>query len=114
MNFPTSFCVILFLGLFIASVVMQWIRAKKRQQLVRMVDPQILDAGDQSKWLSINNSFDFLFKDFRKLQILKRNSEKFADDIRVKLGHYRKFSKAEILVTLSMFLFGSTAYLFCG
>lgn len=114
MNVATNTCIAIFIVLLLSSMVMQFIRAKKRQKLVRMVDPNLLDPTDHHKWVSIGNSFDFMFKDFRKLQILKRNSEKFADDIRVKLGHYRKFSQAEILVTLSMFLFGSTAYLFCG
>ena len=114
MNISTSYCVVVFLGLFVASVVMQWLRAKKRQRLVRMVDPQIFDAVDQSKWHSINNSFDFLLKDFRMLQIVKRNSDKLEQNLQARLEYYRRFSRIEILVTLSMFFFGSIAFLICG
>ena len=113
MSIATNSCVAIFIGLFVSSMVMQWIRAKKRQKLVRMIDPTMLTPADQNKWGSVENSFDFMFKDFRKLQILKRNSDKCSDDIQVKLGHYRRFSRMELLVTTFMLLFASTAYLFC-
>jgi hypothetical protein len=114
MDSSTSICVTVFLGLFAASVVMQWIRAKKRQKLVRMVDPQIFDIVDQSKWHSIDNGVDFLLKDFRMLQIVKKNSGKLPENLHVSLERYRRFSRAEILVTLFMFFFGSIAFLICN
>ena len=113
MNSLANFCVIVFLVLFAASVVMQFIRAKKRQRLVRIVDPSIFDSAGQSKWRSLENSFDFLLKDFRMLQVVKKNSDKLPENLRLLLDRYRRFSRAEILVTLSMLLFASTAYLFC-
>jgi hypothetical protein len=113
MNLPTRFCVAVFLVLFISSVVMQFIRAKKRQRLVRMVDPSIFDSAGQSKWVSLENSIDFLLKDFRMLQVVKKNSDRLPENLQLILDRYRRFSRAEILVTLSMLLFASTAYLFC-
>ena len=113
MNFPTRICVIVFLVLFVSSVVMQFIRAKKRQRLVRLVEPSIFDSAVQSKWRSLENSFDFLLKDFRMLQVVKKNSDKLTENLQLLLDRYRRFSRAEILVTLSMLLFASTAYLFC-
>ena len=114
MNIPTSICLAVFLGLFIASVVMQWIRAKKRQQLVRMVDPQFFDSTDQSKWRSLENSFDFLLKDFRMLQVVKKNSDKLPEILQARLNRYRRFSRIELLVTSSMLIFGSIAFLICN
>ncbi len=114
MNIPTSICLAVFLGLFIASVVMQWIRAKKRQQLVRMVDPHFFDSADQSKWRSLENSFDFLLKDFRMLQVVKKNSDKLPEILQVRLNRYRRFSRIELLVTSSMLIFGSIAFLICN
>ena len=113
MNLPTKVCVIVFLVLFVGSIVMQFIRAKKRQRLVRMVDPSLFDSDGQSKWKSLESSFDFLLKDFRMLQVVKKNSDKLPENLRLLLDRYRRFSRAEILVTLSMLLFASTAYLFC-
>ena len=114
MSITTSICLAVFLGLFLASVVLQWIRAKKRQKLVRMVDPASLAPADQSRWYSVEKSFDFMFKDFRKLQILKRNSQGLSGDMRTGLVHYRRFSLIEMLVTVSMLLFGSIAFLICN
>jgi hypothetical protein len=114
MSMTTSICLAIFLGLFLASVVLQWIRAKKRKQLVWMVDPAVLTPSDQSRWHSIEKSSDFMFKDFRKLQILKRNSQGLAEDIRVVLVNYRRFSRIEMLVTASMLIFGSIAFLICN
>jgi hypothetical protein len=94
-------------------MVMQFIRAKKRQKLVRKFDPAELNSTDQHKWVAVENSFDFMFKDFRKLQILKRNTDSCSHHILEKLGQYRKFSRLEMLVTSSMILFGLTAHLFC-
>lgn len=114
MSITTSTCVTVFIALFISSMVMQFIRAKKRQKLVRMVDPERFLTADQQKWSSIENSFDFLFKDFRKLQILKRNSDKQPDVIQMKLGDYRRWSRAEIIVTVSMLTFALFAYRICS
>ena len=114
MSITTSTCIAVFIALFIGSMVMQFIRAKKRQKLVRMVDPTKLLTADQQKWISIENSFDFMFKDFRKLQILKKNSEKLSDVIHMKLGDYRRWSRAEIIVTVSMLTFALFAYRICS
>jgi len=92
---------------------MQFIRAKKRQRLVRLIDPQIFDLAVQFKWHSLENSFDFLLKDFRMLQVVKKNSDKLPEELQLMLERYRRFSRAELVVTLSMLLFALTAYLFC-
>jgi len=94
-------------------MVMQFILAKKRQKLVRKFNPAVLNSTDQNKWVSVENSFDFMFKDFRKLQVLKRNTDSCSDLILEKLGQYRRFSRLEMVVTSSMLLFGLTAHLFC-
>lgn len=113
MYLPMKICVAVFLVLFVGSVVMQFIRAKKRQRLVRLVDPSIFDSAVQTKWHSLENSFDFLVKDFRLLQVVKKNSDKLPENLQLLLKRYSRFSQAEIFVTLSMLLFASTAYLFC-
>jgi hypothetical protein len=114
MSISTSICLVVFLGLFLASVVLQSMRAKKRQQLVRMVVPAMLTPSDQSRWHSVEKSFDFMFKDFRKLQILKRHSQDLSSEIRAELVHYRRFSRLELFVTASMLIFGSIAFLICN
>ena len=86
----------------------------KRKKLVARVDPAKLDPEDQVHWKSIGESFDFMFKDFRKLQIVKQNTKRFADDVQSRLASYRRFSRVEMTVAISMLVFGLTAFLFCG
>jgi hypothetical protein len=114
MNISTDSCLVAFIGLFIASMVMQFIRARKRKKIVQMVDPTALAIDDQYKWNSLEKGFDFMFKDFRKLQIVKRNSAELSTEIRTRLDHYRRFSRLEILVTTSMLLFASIAFYICN
>jgi len=112
-NFRTEWCLIVFLALFLASVIMQWMRAGKRKDLVQKTDSGHFSLADQEKWNGIENSFDFLFKDFRKLQIIKKNRSLLGEDNHSRFKDYRRFSRMEILVTVSMLIFGMTAYLFC-
>lgn len=109
-----QFCLYGFLFLFIASLSMQYYRARLRKKIVQMVDPAGLAIDDQYKWHSVDNSFDFLFKDFRKLRIVKRNSKELSNEIRDKLGYYRRFSRLELFVTVSMLFFATFAFYICG
>jgi hypothetical protein len=114
MTLPAETCFLVFVILLLASLVMQWLRARKRQRLVRMLDPALLSATDQDKWLSIGSGPDFMFRDFRKLQILKRNLGRVTDEIRLRWANYRGFSRAEMAVTASMLIFAATAFRICG
>lgn len=114
MKFQTDTCVLIFLALFIASVLMQWVKARRRKKLVQTSDIGVLGPKDQQKWLSIQNSFDPIFKDFRKLRIFKRNLSKYQSNEISKYKRYRTISRLEMTVTASMLIFGATAYLYCG
>jgi len=114
MSEQTLICLLVFLGLFAASVTMQWVRARKRRRLVWSVDPALLVAADQEKWLSVERSFDFMFKDFRKLQLVKKNLDQLSGECKTEYNRYRRFSRAEILVTVSMLAFAATAYRICN
>jgi len=113
MSMPTEWCVTIFLGLLLASMIMQWVRAKMRKTLVHAVNPGLLSPKDREKWIKVDNSFDVLFKDFRKLQIIKKNLPLLTDENTSKLISYRRFSCAEILVTVSMVVFAATAHWIC-
>jgi hypothetical protein len=113
MEGQTSTCIVIFLALLIASMVMQWVRARARKKLVLLANPVLLASGDQDKWHSIDKSFDFMFKDFRKLQIAKRNLFKFPQDFQSSYQRYRIISRLEISITSIMLIFGATAFLFC-
>jgi len=108
-----SKCVVIFLFLFLASLLMQFIRAKMRKNLVKKADPNLLPIEHRNKWDSIDNSLDFMFKDFRKLQIIKRNRKLLPNNIAEALRRYGRFSWAEMGVTISMLLFGALAFYLC-
>ena len=114
MNFQADKCVVVFLLLLIASILMQWVRARSRKKLVQSANIGLLGVEDQQKWLSIQNSFDPMFKDFRKLQVFKRNISKYSNEVISRFKRYRSISRLELTVTVTMLIFGSTAYLFCG
>jgi hypothetical protein len=107
-------CVMAFMALLLASMVMQFFRARKRKSVVQRFDESLLSGQDQEKWRAVSGSLDFVFKDFRKLQIIKRNLSQLPEDLVNELGRYSLFSKFEILVTATMFLFGVFAYRFCN
>lgn len=106
-------CALLLIVLILASIVMQFIRARKRQKLVRHADWSSLPAHCQEKRDSVDRSFDPLFKDFRKLQIIKENMELQPGHIREEFNNYRFFSRIEILITTSMLLFCGIAFYLC-
>ena len=108
-----SNCAIIFLGLLLASILMQFVRAKKRKKLVQQVDQDLFSTEDQQLWNSLNSGINFMFKDFRKLQIVKRNVNLMPDNFVIALDRYKLFSRFEALVTVSMLLFGAFAYNFC-
>lgn len=108
-----SKCVFVILALILASMVMQFVRAKKRQKLVRKLDHSLLSVHDQQQWRSVESSFDPLFKDFRKLRIVRRNSSLLPGELKNEFDRYRNFSRVEILVTTSMVLFCVFAFYLC-
>jgi len=114
MNASIDLCLFVFLALLAASLLMQWFRARKRRKLVRSVNPEHFGASDQEKWRSVEDSFDFMFKDFRKLQLLKKNLGRFSSELNAEFSRYRIFSRIEMVITLSMLLFAATAFLICS
>ena len=114
MNLPVPWCVWIFLALLAASLSMQWIRAKKRQQLVRSAAPARLSPEYRDQWGRIDRGFDPLFKDFRKLQILKKNLAHFPSEIGAAWRQYRRTSRLEMAVTAAMILFALSAFRVCG
>jgi hypothetical protein len=110
----TSSCIVVILALLTASMVMQWMRARSRQKLVRSADPALLVLEDQAKWQSIDGGFDFVFKDFRKLQVIKRNLANYSGEFGSRYQRYCKVSRLEMAVTATMLVFCATAFLFCN
>jgi hypothetical protein len=109
----SGICLLIFSILFFASLAMQFMRAKKRQKLVREFDQTLLSAHDLEKWNSINDSFDFMFKDFRKLQVIKKSRPRFASSFAVDFEHYSLFSRLEMIITASMLLFAFFGHNIC-
>jgi hypothetical protein len=109
----SSGCALVFLCLLLASMIMQFRRAKMRKRIVRQVNSDLFTIHDQLKWAAVDESFDFLFKDFRKLQIAKRNLGNLPSDFCSDLKRYSNLSRAEIAVTITMLLFAGFAYRIC-
>lgn len=114
MDAGTETCMLVFLVLLLASIVMQWLRARKRRNLVRRFDTDLLEAIDREKWRAVDQSMDWFFKDFRKLQVIKQYAGRVSHEFKAEFDHYRRFSRAEMTVTASMLLFALTAFLFCN
>lgn len=113
MNVPIKACILVFIGLFLTSLVLQFIRAKKREKLVRMADPSMFTDVDKARWETLDNQLISIFRDFRKLQLLKRNTSAQDQDIIERLAYYRRFSRVEISVTSAMILFALFAHKIC-
>lgn len=109
-----NLCLIVFLILLFASMIMQFIRARKRSKLVQLAGPSALDPAGQEKWDSVDTGWDPFFKDFRKLQVLKKNLQRFPETVKSEYARYSLFSKLEMAVTISMLLFALLAYRFCA
>jgi hypothetical protein len=109
----TTLCLFVIIALLIASMALQYVRATKRKALVREFDPDSLSAADRQKWQAVDQGFDLLFRDFRKLQIIKRNSPALRSRQREALSSYRRLSRVEISVTISLFVFAALAFRFC-
>jgi len=107
-------CLLILIGLFVASLVMQFIRARKRQHLVKQVDISALPIHDQQKWRTMKNSLFSMFKDFRQLQLVKKNLSLLPSEILQEFYRYRRFSRVELVVTVSMILFAVSAYKICN
>lgn len=94
-------------------MTMQFVRAKKRQKLVRRFNLTLLSRHDLEKWNSVSESFDFVFKDFRKLQIIKKARYQLPRDFLIEYDRYKRLSRLETVVTISMLLFAAFGYYFC-
>jgi len=103
-----------FLALLAASLALQWFRARKRQGLVRQADPARLSSEYQARWNRSDRGFDPLFKDFRKLQLVKKNLNRFPAEIGDSWRRYRRISRLEMAVTSGMVLFALTAFRICA
>jgi len=114
MDPTTKACSLIFIGLFIASLVMQFIRARKRQRLVKRVDITALPIHDQQNWQAMEESLFSMFKDFRQLQLVKKNLNLLPSEILQEFYRYRRFSRVEMVVTLSMLIFAVSAYKICS
>jgi len=114
MSGHTLLCLAVFLGLFIASMIMQWLRAAVRKELLKSVETGILDPDEQERWKSLDQGVDIIFRDFRKLQLVKRKLNRFSPEFNTEFDRYRYISRAEMTVTASMLVFGATAFLMCG
>lgn len=111
MTFST--CLVVFLALLLASIALQWARAVNRKRLVASCDRGLLGSDEQSAWHDIDAGLDFMFRDFRKLRIIRRNLGAFDDGYRTMWVAYRRLSRLEMTVTTSMLAFGALAFLFC-
>ena len=67
-----------------------------------------------ARWDRIGRGLDPLFKDFRKLQIVKKNLARFPADIGDAWRQYRRFSRLEMAVTAAMILFALSAFRICS
>jgi hypothetical protein len=112
-NLSSTTCLWIFLALLGASLVMQWVRAKKRQRLVRSADPARLAPESLERWSRIERGFDPFFKDFRKLQLVKQNLQTFPAEISESWRRYRRISRIEMATTAAMLLFAVSAFHFC-
>ncbi len=108
-----SNCLTVFLALLFLSVLLQWFRAFKRKRLVASVDPADLGQDGLLRWRQIEDGFDFMFKDFRKLRILKQDISRFGEQFQSDWESYRRLSRLEMAVTSLMLIFGASAFLFC-
>jgi len=109
-----EYCAILILTLILGSVVMQFIRAKKRQKLVKQLTRTKIPNHVQERLSIVDRSFDPFFKDYRKLQIIRKHTVLLAEGYKEDYRSYKIFSRAEILVTTSMLLFCVLAFRVCS
>jgi len=107
-------CAVILLTLVVVSMVMQLVRAKKREKIVRSVDQSTLRERDREKWDDVEESFDPFFKGFRKIQLVKKNMSRLPDGLKSEYVRYRYFSMAEMLVTGLMLLFAGFAFYLCA
>lgn len=109
-----EYCAILILTLILGSVVMQFIRAKKRQKLVKQLTQSTIPDPVKEKVSIVDRSFDPFFKDYRKLQIIRKYTVLLVEDYKEEYRDYKIFSRAEILITTSLLLFCVLAFRICN
>lgn len=62
----------------------------------------------------VDQGFDPFFKDFRKLQIIRRFTNLLTEDYKDEYQDYKIFSRVEMSVTISMLLFCVLAFRNCN
>jgi hypothetical protein len=109
-----NYCAILILVLILASIIMQFVRARKRQGLVRQVVGSRMPEEARQRLSRVDRSFDPLFKDYRKLRVIRNHTNLLTKSCRKEYETYRNYSRVEILVTVSMLLFCVFAFKVCN
>lgn len=108
------FCLYLFLILFVASLSLQFFRAKLRKKIIRKSESSIQGAGFENAWEVAGKGLGIVFHDFRKMNLLKKHSNRLPSDILQELRKFKILSSVELTVTISMLLTAAFAYLICS
>lgn len=107
-------CLYGFLVLFIASLSMQFLRAKMRKKIVRQYNPSVHGTEFEAAWEAAGKGLGIVFHDSNKMRLLKKNSHQLPNDILEQIRKFKILSAVELTTTISMLLVAAFAYLICN
>ena len=109
-----QFCLYVFLVLFIASLTMQFFRAKLRKKINQLSEHHIQGTDFEYRWERAGNGLGMIFEDFNKMKLVKEFSSRLPGHLLRELRRFKILSSVELATTVSMLLTAAFAYLICN
>jgi hypothetical protein len=109
-----QFCLYGFLILFIASLSMQFFRAKLRKKIIRQSEHLSHGTAFEYEWEGAGRGLGMIFEDFNKMKLLKKYSRHLPNEILREIRKFRILSSVELATTISMLLTAAFAYTICN
>ena len=107
------FCLYGFLILFVASLTLQYFRARMRKTIICMAEQYIDGKEFENAWKKAGEGHRTIFKDLLRMRLVKKSTSRLPGHM---LNHLRKFrilSTVELTTTISMLLVAAFAYKIC-
>ena len=108
------FCLYGFLILFVASITLQFIRARLRKKIIKMAEQYVPGKEFENEWKKAGNGLGAIFGDLRRMRLLRNSVSHLPSHILNSLRRFRILSAVELTTTISMLLVAVFAYKICS
>jgi len=106
-------CLYGFLILFVASLSLQYVRARLRKKIIRKAEEYVPGQHFENEWKNAGVGPGAIFGDLKRMRLLKNSSSHLPGHFLIPLRRFRVLSAVELTTTILMLLVAIFAYKIC-